>query len=194
MCWNEHCFITQCNNPLLFWLAIAHRGQQGLLQITTDVNALNCLILWLFFTSHCTSWYKSRRVTYPSTLSPWALYPLQDFLQVLKLVVIRSPVRDPDHKRPDRQAYPDGASTVLSWTPSPDLYTVFPFWLPMWGSGEVCAIQSRVSQKEKRKKYHPLAQISVGLSLLGVSATCCAQLAKHRAMRNSLGRSRLVYK
>lgn len=62
------------------------------------------------------------------------------------------------------------------------------------GGREEYAIQRRVSQKEQSKKYHPLDQISIGLSLLGVSATCCAQLAKHRAMRNSLGRSWLVYK
>lgn len=62
------------------------------------------------------------------------------------------------------------------------------------GRGGVCAIQRRVIRKEKRRKYHPLAQISVGLPLLGVSATCCAQLAKYTAMRNSLGRNRLVYK
>lgn len=62
------------------------------------------------------------------------------------------------------------------------------------GRGGVCAIQRRVIRKEKRRKYHPVAQISVRLPLLGVSATCCAQLAKHTAMRNSLGRNRLVYK
>lgn len=62
------------------------------------------------------------------------------------------------------------------------------------GRGGVCAIQRRVIRKEKRRKYHPLSQISVGLPLLGVSATCCAQLAKYTAMRNSLGRNRLVYK
>lgn len=60
--------------------------------------------------------------------------------------------------------------------------------------GGICVIQKRVIRKEKRRKYHPLAQISVGSPLLGVSATCCAQLAKYTAMRNSLGRNRLVYK
>lgn len=50
------------------------------------------------------------------------------------------------------------------------------------------------NREEQKIGYHPLAQISVGLPLLGVSATCCAQLAKHTAMRNTLGRNRLVYK
>lgn len=48
--------------------------------------------------------------------------------------------------------------------------------------------------KREMQKYHPLAQISIGWPLLGVSATCCAQLAKYTAMRNCLGRNRLVYK
>lgn len=47
-------------------------------------------------------------------------------------------------------------------------------------------------REEQKIGYHPLAQISVGLPLLGVSATCCAQLAKHTAMRNTLGRNRLL--
>lgn len=45
--------------------------------------------------------------------------------------------------------------------------------------GVVCAIQRRMISKEKSRKYHPVARIRVGLPLLGVSATCCAQLAKH---------------
>lgn len=62
------------------------------------------------------------------------------------------------------------------------------------GRGGCCAFQRRVIRKEMHKKYHPQAQISAGLPLLGVSATCCAQLAKHTAIRNSLGRNGLVYK
>lgn len=60
------------------------------------------------------------------------------------------------------------------------------------GRGGIC--YSKIIQKEQRRKYNPLARISVGWPLLGVSATCCAQLAKYTAMRNSLGWNRLVYK
>lgn len=63
------------------------------------------------------------------------------------------------------------------------------------GRGGVRAAERRVIRKEKRRKYIiQCPRISVALPLLGVSATCCAQLAKHTAMRNSLGRNRHVYK
>lgn len=54
-------------------------------------------------------------------------------------------------------------------------------------------IRTRTRQ-ERCGKDRPLDQRRVGRSLLGVSATCCAQLAEYTATRNSLGRKRLVYK
>lgn len=106
--------------------------------------------------------------------------PVQSKIQIMRGLTGRPIPTDPASSFPE---LPLRISTVYS-----------PPGFQRGGRGGVCAIQRRAIQKEKSRKYHPLAQISVGLALLGVSATCCAQLAKYTAMRNNLGRSRLVYK
>lgn len=106
--------------------------------------------------------------------------PVQSEIQIIRGLTGRPIPTDPAPSFPE---LPLRISTVYS-----------PSAFQRGGRGGVCAIQRRVIRKEKRRKYRPLAQIRVALPLLGVSATCCAQLAKCTAMGNSLCRNRLVYK
>lgn len=141
-------------------------------------------------------WLSVLRISiYESHISSFHLYSSES-TQILKSVIFWSSVQSKTQIIKGLTDRPNPTDPAPSFPELPlRISTVYsPSAFQRGGRGGVCAIQRRVVQKEERKKYHPLAQISVGLPLLGVSATCCAQLAKHTAMRNSLGRSRLVYK